>query len=182
MLEFRNIWCGSIAFLLTQYFKTLNKSSFYRQITKEVWPKEAGWKQFRTREVFAWSNLELPFHCAFQFHIIGLIGCQTGSLGEQVGHEICICLRFFWSIESFTSKYIHQRTHPQPWGRCYTPKIHVQSLCLCQRQLRMHVDSLCLGSAGALGFKFKGYQHSSCYSLLLLQKSYSVQQLSLLQL
>lgn len=80
VLEFRNIWCGSIAFLLTQYFKALNKSSFNRQITKEVGPKEAGWEQFRIREVFAWSNMEFPFYHMFQFHIIWLIGCHLGAL------------------------------------------------------------------------------------------------------
>lgn len=80
VLEFRNIWCGSIAFLLTQYFKALNKSSFYRQITKEVGPKEAGWEQFRIRGVFSWSNMEFPFHHTFQFCTIWLRVCHLGAL------------------------------------------------------------------------------------------------------
>lgn len=36
---------------------------------------------------------------------------SAGSLGEQVGHEICICLWLFQSVASDTCKYIYQRTH-----------------------------------------------------------------------
>lgn len=60
--------------------------------------------------MFAWSNLELPFHCVFLFHIVWF-RLSPGKLCEQVGHEICICLCYFRAQNPiYASTYISAHT------------------------------------------------------------------------